>query len=101
MQIEESDVYPLVAKLVDQEDAKEAGIEHGLFRDGLVSLQKLVDEPGFGAAVSMLTAGIKHHVNEEEHEIFPELKKKLDRDDLIVLGDDVAAAKKAGAAGRR
>ena len=56
---------------------------------------KLVDEPGFGAEVAMLTAGIKHHVKEEETEVFPELKRKLDRDTLARLGDEVAKAKKA------
>jgi hypothetical protein len=44
----------------------------------------------------MLTAGIKHHVKEEEHEMFPDLKKKLDRPDLLALGDEVQAAKKRG-----
>ena len=43
----------------------------------------------------MLTAGIKHHVKEEEHEIFPQLKKKLDRNELADLGDSVVRAKKA------
>jgi hypothetical protein len=81
---------------VGEEDAKEADIEHGLARDGLDKLQQLVDEPGFGAAVAMLTAGIKHHVKEEEHEMFPDLKKKLDRSDLLALGDEVQAAKKRG-----
>jgi hemerythrin-like domain-containing protein len=96
MTIEEREIYPLVAKLVGEEDAKEADIEHGLARDGLDKLQQLVDEPGFGAAVAMLTAGIKHHVKEEEHEMFPDLKKKLDRPDLLALGDEVQAAKKRG-----
>jgi hemerythrin-like domain-containing protein len=41
----------------------------------------------------MLTAGIRHHVKEEEKEVFPELKRKLDRDPLAELGDDVKAAK--------
>jgi hemerythrin-like domain-containing protein len=96
MTIEEREIYPLVAKLVGEEDAKEADIEHGLARDGLDKLQQLVDEPGFGAAVAMLAAGIKHHVKEEEHEMFPDLKKKFDRPDLLALGDEVQAAKKRG-----
>jgi hemerythrin-like domain-containing protein len=94
MQIEEDDVYPLVARLLGREDAQEAEIEHGLARNGLTQIQKLVDEPGFGAAVAMLTAGIKHHVKEEEHEMFPQLKQKLDRTQLLELGDEVVAAKK-------
>ena len=94
MTIEEREIYPLVAKLVGEEDATEADIEHGLARDGLDKLQQLVDEPGFGAAVAMLTAGIKHHVKEEEQEIFPKLKRELDRDELAALGDRVVAAKK-------
>ena len=38
MRIEEADIYPLVAKLVDEEDAEEANIEHGLARDGVAKL---------------------------------------------------------------
>jgi iron-sulfur cluster repair protein YtfE (RIC family) len=94
MRIEEELVYPLVAKVVGREEAKEAGIEHGLARDGLSKLVDLVDKPGFGAAVAMLTAGIKHHVKEEEQDVFPDLKRHLDRETLAELGDDVAAAKK-------
>jgi hemerythrin-like domain-containing protein len=96
MKIEEDDVYPLVRRLIGKEDAQEAGIEHGLARDGLAKMQELVDQPGFGAAVAMVTAGIKHHVKEEETEMFPELKKKLHRAELLQLGDEVAAAKQAG-----
>ena len=101
MRIEEADVYPLVAELVGEDDAEEAGIEHGLAREGLAKIHELVDEPGFGAAVAMLTAGIKHHVKEEEQEMFPALKKKLDRSELLALGDTVTAAKKAASARRR
>ena len=93
MEVEERLVYPLVAKRVGDEEAKEAGIEHGLAREGLANLTKLVDQPGFGAAVAMLTAGIRHHVKEEEREVFPALKAKLDRDELARLGDEVKAAK--------
>jgi len=94
MQIEESLVYPLVAQRVGKEEEEEAEIEHRLARDGLSQLSELVGEPGFGAAVAMVTAGIKHHVKEEETELFPALKAKLDRAELADLGDEVAAGKK-------
>ena len=93
MEIEEKFVYPVVERVIGDEEAEEANIEHGLARDGLAELTKLVDKPGFGAAVAMLTAGIKHHVKEEERELFPELKRKLDRASLAELGDEVKAAK--------
>jgi hemerythrin-like domain-containing protein len=96
MEIEEREIYPVVQKVVGKEEAVEATVEHRLARDGLTELQELVDEPGFGAAVAMLTAGIRHHVKEEEHEVFPELKQKIDRGQLRELGDRVAAAKKPG-----
>ena len=95
MKIEEGLLYPLIAERVGKDDEHEAEIEHGLARDGLSKLTELVDEPGFGAAVAMVTAGIKHHVKEEETEVFPKLKAKLDRDELVELGDAVAAAKKS------
>lgn len=94
MEIEEHILYPLVAKRVGREDEQEAETEHKLARTGLEAMSRLVDEPGYGAAVAMVTAGIKHHVKEEETEVFPKLKKKLSRDELMDLGDAVVAAKK-------
>lgn len=98
MEIEEKLVYPLVAVRVSEDDEREAETEHGLARDGLTKINELVDEGGFGAAVAMVTAGIRHHVKEEETEIFPKLKASLERDELAKLGDELAAAKKAGRA---
>ena len=98
MAIEEKLVYPLVATRIGRDDEKEAEIEHGLVRDGLAKMTKLVDEGGFGAAVAMVTAGIKHHVKEEETEMFPKLKANLSYDELTKLGDGVAAAKKSRSA---
>jgi hemerythrin-like domain-containing protein len=95
MKIEESLLYPLVAERVGREEEQEAEIEHGLAREGLANMTELVDAPGFGAVVAMVTAGIKHHVKEEETEVFPKLKENLERDELAKLGDEVAAMKKA------
>jgi len=93
MQIEEQLVYPLIAKEVGDKEAHAAEVEHGLAREGLAKMVELTDEAGFGAAVAMVTAGIKHHVKEEEQELFPGLKRKLDRQTLGELGDAVASAK--------
>jgi hemerythrin-like domain-containing protein len=95
MAIEEQLLYPLVAQRIGRDEEEEAETEHKLAREGLAKMSQLVDEGGYGAAVAMVTAGIKHHVKEEETEIFPELKSKLDRTELADLGDQVAARKKA------
>jgi hemerythrin-like domain-containing protein len=76
MRVEETQVYPALEAL-DGEMAEEAEIEHGLARDGLQTLAAMVGKPGFGAAVAMVQAGIDHHVEEEENEAFPKLRKEL------------------------
>lgn len=98
MVIEEDLVYPLVKKLVGAEEDEEANIEHGLSRTGLATMGSMVDMPGFGAAVEMLAGGIKHHVEEEETELLPELKRTMDRSAWLELGDQIAAMKVEGAA---
>jgi hemerythrin-like domain-containing protein len=95
MEIEERLLYDLVEREVGPEDREEAEIEHGLARDGLDKVVQLVAAPGFGAAVEMLKAGIKHHVDEEEKEILPELKSNMDRTQWMAIGDQIAQAKEA------
>jgi hypothetical protein len=36
---------------------------------------------------------LEHHVKEEEQEMFPDLKDKLERDQLLALGGEVQAAR--------
>ena len=88
-------MYPIIERRIGKDEEREAETEHTLTRDGLSKMTELVDEGGYGAAVAMVTAGIRHHVKEEETELFPELKRKLDRDELAELGDAVVAKKKA------
>ena len=76
MEVEEGEVYPELYK-IDAEMEQEAETEHGLGRDGMAKLHELVGQPGFGAAVAMLKAGIAHHVEEEESEVFPKLREVL------------------------
>ena len=95
MEMEESIVYPTVKSSVGEEDEEEAEIEHGMAREGLQKVQSMVEVPGFGAAVEMLKGGIKHHVEEEETEILPELKEAISREEWAAMGDAIAEAKQA------
>ena len=95
MKYEEQAIYPLVADEMDDETAKEANIEHSLARDGLAKMQQLVAAPGFGAAVEMVKGGIGHHVEEEENEIFPELRKDLPNEQQLSLAAELIEAKQA------
>jgi hemerythrin-like domain-containing protein len=76
MEVEETQVYPELAQL-DGEMEQEAETEHDLGRGGVAKLRQLIGQPGFGAAVAMCKAGISHHVDEEENEVFPKLRKEL------------------------
>ena len=98
MELEETLLYPLVQSLIGAEDAEEANIEHGLAREGVATMGGMVSKPGFGAAVEMLKGGIMHHVEEEEGEILPELKDKMERSEWLALGDKILAAKQAAGA---
>lgn len=76
MRIEEADVYPALQR-IDLDMDIEAEVEHDLARKGLQQLVDMVGKPGFGAAVAMVQAGIAHHVQEEEGQVFPKLRKEL------------------------
>ena len=76
METEETEVYPALAN-IDAEMEQEAENEHALGREGIIALNEMIGQPGFGAALAMLQAGIAHHVEEEEAEVFPALRKSL------------------------
>ena len=98
MQVEETIVYPAIAKQVDGGDdmVEEATTEHEGARKALADVEKLSpNEPGFDGALEMLEAGISHHVEEEEDEVFPKFRESVSSAELEELGDDVTAAKQA------
>lgn len=94
MQFEERYVYPLTRQLIGEEEAQEANIEHQLAREGLDKLESLLSAPGFGAAVAMVEAGIGHHVEEEEGEMFPQLRDEVDVDEQAELARQLVLAKR-------
>ena len=87
-QIEEEIFYPAVQKaLKDHELVPEATVEHNTLKD-LIAQVKDVEPDGdmFDAKIKVLSEYVKHHVKEEESEMFPEAKSsKLDMNELGTL----------------
>lgn len=89
MELEESTVYPQIESIVGAETVQEGNTEHELARKTLADVLALApDEPGFGGALEALKAGIEHHVEEEEDEVFPKVRKE-GQDTLAALATPV------------
>jgi hemerythrin superfamily protein len=84
-QIEEEIFYPAVkAALKDDELIPEATVEHASVKELIAQLQSGEDdEEMFDAKVKVLSEYVKHHVKEEQNEMFPKAKaSKLDMNEL-------------------
>src|SRR4051812_2801714 len=94
--IEEQHFYPTVRNNV--ESAEETVLE-GLEEHHIVkwTLSELVDlDPAnerFSAKVTVLIESVRHHVKEEEGELFPEVREAMGRKALRELGDVLEQAK--------
>jgi len=76
MELEEAVVYPQMAPVTGEEAVTEGTTEHELARKTLAEMVALAPEqPGFEAALDAVKATIEHHVEEEERQIFPELRR--------------------------
>lgn len=86
-QIEEEIFYPAARQaLKDKEMVPEAIVEHATLKVLIGQIEGA--EPGdemFDAKIKVLSEYVKHHVNEEQNELFPKLKSTgLDLEDLGV-----------------
>ena len=77
MELEERVLYPAMEKVTGGEMLEEATVEHELARKTLAEMLNLApDKPGFEAALESVKAGVMHHVEEEEGQVFPKLRRK-------------------------
>lgn len=96
--IEEQVLYPVAREVsADLEtDTLEALEEHHLVKVTLAELQKLDPEnERFHPKVMVLMEAVRHHVEEEEGEMFPALRKAISRSDLASMGEALEGAKTA------
>jgi len=92
---EEVLVYPEVEKKVSAEEAEHARKEHAEAEETLHRLEKLdADDPRFDDELATLMAEIRHHIEDEEGEMFTHMRQVIDADELRRLGGRVEAFKK-------
>jgi hemerythrin superfamily protein len=94
--IEEQVFYPAVRSAVPEAtgDVLEALEEHHIVKWVLSELEGMdpTDER-FDAKVTVLMENVRHHVREEEGELFPEIRSEMDRKALVELGGKLQEAK--------
>lgn len=94
--IEETIFYPAAREAVPETDEHilESVEEHHVVAWLLSELQHLdADDETFNAKVSVLIENVRHHVEEEEREWFPQVRAAMGRKRLVELGDAMLAAK--------
>jgi hemerythrin superfamily protein len=94
-QIEEEIFYPAAREVLDEDDAElvnEADVEHGAVKQLIAQIQSLDgSDDHFDAMVTVLGEYVRHHVAEEENELFPKLEQ-TDLD-LVSLGQQLVRRK--------
>jgi hemerythrin superfamily protein len=92
--IEEEIFYPACDGKVDEDLLKEAYVEHDAAKMLVAEIEAAEgqDDDFFDAKVQVLSEQIEHHVEEEEKELFPKVRK-ADLD-LEALGEQLAARKR-------
>ncbi len=92
---EEVLVYPQVESKVSSKEADHAREEHAEAEETLQRLEELdADDPSFDDELSTLMEEIRHHIEDEEEQMFAHMRESIDHDELVTLGQRVEAFKK-------
>ena len=92
-EIEEEMFYPAAREVIEDDDLmNEAEVEHASAKDLIEQIQAMdSSDPTYDAKVTVLGEYVNHHIEEEEKEMFPKVKKaKLD---LEAMGEEIATLK--------
>lgn len=95
--IEEVVFYPATreARGETEDMVREALQEHAEAKQALQQLSALEpDDPQFDQVMTQLVKDVRHHVDEEENEMFPKVNEALSPQALSDLGDQLQEAKK-------
>jgi hemerythrin superfamily protein len=97
--IEEMVFYPAIRQAVDNGETEDMVLEsleeHHIVKWVLSELDGMsAEHERFEAKVTVLMENVRHHVEEEEDDLFPQVSKVLGKPRLDELGDAMAKAKK-------
>jgi hemerythrin-like domain-containing protein len=95
-QIEETIFYPAARRVLQEEEGQdllnEAAVEHQTLKDIIGRLEAApTSDPLYDAGVKVLAEYTKHHVREEENELFPKVRSS--DMDLQAIGQQLAQRK--------
>jgi hemerythrin-like domain-containing protein len=96
--IEEQVFYPAVRSAVEQaeDEVLESLEEHHIVKWTLSELEGMdPEDERFDAKVTVLIESVRHHIDEEEGEMFPKVRKAVGRKELQELGEQMKDAKQA------
>ncbi len=90
--IEERDFYPAVKAKRTEDILLESLEEHLGIKRVLADLLAIdVSDDTFDAKAKVLKEQVEHHVEEEEEDLFPKVRKLLDKDTLIAIAQQMTA----------
>jgi hemerythrin superfamily protein len=102
--IEEKQFYPATRNARTEEMLQEAVEEHLAAKRLIADLLEMTpDDPQFDAKIAVLKEQVEHHIEEEEAELFPKVRRMFKADELEDLGvamEDMAEDLKAEGAPR-
>ena len=94
-QVEEELFYPWLRENLEDDEMEmleEAQVEHQTAKDLIAQIEAATEiDEVYNAKVKVLGEYIKHHVQEEENEIFPEVRSE--QEELDELGQEMSARK--------
>lgn len=91
-QLEEQVFYPSAREALDESLIEEALIEHQSAKQLIEQISQLdADDPKWRASVTVLAEYVKHHVEEEESEMFPKFKRHYKGGAAADIADQVQA----------
>jgi hemerythrin-like domain-containing protein len=95
--IEEEIFYPALREHPKAKDiVLEAYEEHDVVDSIMGQLEGLpVDDETWGAKAKVMIENLRHHIEEEEREMFPTARKVFEADELQELGERMAARRKS------